>query len=275
MMTEATVANFVVDDDESLVVETRLNYERMLVTANVRPSASGDVTLSLMDSLAFKVNGTRVLLAGDAGRPCEWSPNWQLTVMRSAVCGHAAQSSCNLEASAWPALEIIGAKKDIFSLRGFMSKFAKLCKKISLRYLHIWHKGIYSSYIYACITLLCFRNVAHGEESPTKTWRRSRARRRQQLASRRRRRLRQPQKRMNPTGPRQTIGDVGVPRAAEAKAPAKAGRVTAGHSSQRVRKRRRALNQGTAAAATTKLPWWRPKPNQRARGGGGILRHRR
>jgi len=116
------------------VIETRLSFDRLLVTTNRRTGTSGDAALSLVDSLAF-AKGLAPVLAGDAGRPCEFSPNWQLTVMRSAVCDEKSRQSCNLATTAWLVLESIAAKADKFSLRGFMSKVAKLCKKITSRYI--------------------------------------------------------------------------------------------------------------------------------------------
>jgi len=127
------VANFVIGNG-SLVLETRLNFDRAMVTANARPGEQGDATLSLSESLAFDGDSSPPTLADDVGQPCTWSNNWQLTVLRSATCGKKRKLACRVKKSMWPALQEIALTKDKFSLRGFMAKFAKLCRKHTERY---------------------------------------------------------------------------------------------------------------------------------------------
>ncbi len=79
---------------------------------------------------------------GGGGGECGFSANWQLTVLRSSVCGAGAgagagaapRPECDVGRSMFPALLQMGARGEKFSVRGFMDKFARLCHKITNRY---------------------------------------------------------------------------------------------------------------------------------------------
>ncbi len=92
------------------------------------PDAAGALEYSMS-----RGDGAVLWNGGDRDGDCAFSPNWQLTVLRSSVCSGTAATRrrCDLRRAMFPALLQMGARGEKFSLMGFMDKFARLCHKIT------------------------------------------------------------------------------------------------------------------------------------------------
>ncbi len=70
---------------------------------------------------------------GEADDQCTFSANWQLTLVRAAACsaGGKKPTGCDYDRAMFAVVARMGTKKELFSVRGFMDRFYRLCRSIT------------------------------------------------------------------------------------------------------------------------------------------------
>ena len=121
------------------IILSQVNFQRSQVVLRSEPFRHVDMTTMNGGILGYSMNAGGDVTMVDVSRnfdPCQWNSNWLLNMVSHALCeGEDEVVACDLVYNLYPTLEqmVAGNHGEKYSVRGFMSKFAKICSKLTYR----------------------------------------------------------------------------------------------------------------------------------------------
>ncbi|TRY69989.1 hypothetical protein TCAL_09642 [Tigriopus californicus] len=120
-----------INDEVLLVAEMDLNRKRIWIHRRTDVKSTYDERLNFVQD----PNGSNPRLRSNLDNTdvCDaWRPNWLLNILSSFLCPKSDPSDCDIERDLFPTLDLMSAKKETFSVRGFESKFKDICQSIQV-----------------------------------------------------------------------------------------------------------------------------------------------